>query len=274
MEFISNNNKELIWGILQETNIFNGIESNHFNKIHQLFEDTISTIHTNSTNMTLLEKNKVAMDTLIKKINGGHHKPSSNQNTNPIPVEIIYKSEDLQQKRSDDFNIKLKEQQDNLNTLINPNKPKDISFIDETSSEDKPIGEEMDRLIAERLASRERELEIPSMTAETETWINNNRDVKLTIDDKKVSFNENINEIKDESYQTYQSVEKSKIESTPEKSIFNKLKRKPIEIVEANATSDVKPNFNIEMELKKMRETQDKIVMMCSTILSTLQSKP
>ena len=58
MEFISNNNKGLIWGLLQESNIFDGIENENFARIQTLFEDTISNVHRSNTNLSLLEKNR------------------------------------------------------------------------------------------------------------------------------------------------------------------------------------------------------------------------
>ena len=185
MEFISNNNKGLIWGLLQESNIFDGIENENFARIQTLFEDTISNVHRSNTNLSLLEKNKLTMNTLIKKINDEKSKPKKS-------IQMVYRAEDIQNKREQEFNVKLKEQQDNLNKMINPTKPKAMSFSDETSNEDKPIGDDMDRLIAERLATRERELEIPQITKETEQWLNNNREVKLKIENKSVSFNSKL----------------------------------------------------------------------------------
>jgi len=56
--------------------------------------------------------------------------------------------------------------------MINPTKPKEINFNDNIKDdEDRPIGNDMDRLIAERMASRERELEIPQVSEEAKKMV-------------------------------------------------------------------------------------------------------
>ena len=267
MEFISNNNKGLIWGLLQESNVFDGIENENFARIQTIFEDTISNVHRSNTNLSLLEKNKLAMNTLIKKISDEKSKPKKS-------IQMVYRAEDIQNKREQEFNVKLKEQQDNLNKMINPAKPKAMSFSDETSNEDKPIGDDMDRLIAERLATRERELEIPQITKETEQWLNNNREVKLKIENKSVSFNESVTNIPKPVDRNIELVVdnitenrvNSIVENKIENSIFNKLKRK----------QDVQPiqstGLNIEQEIHALRENQNKLMDLCTQILDILQN--
>ena len=69
MEFISNHNKGLIWGLLQESDAFNGIENDKFTNIQAMFEDTVINVDRTNSKLTLLEKNKLTMNTMIKKIN-------------------------------------------------------------------------------------------------------------------------------------------------------------------------------------------------------------
>ena len=288
MEFISNNNKGLIWGLLQESNVFDGIENENFARIQTIFEDTISNVHRSNTNLSLLEKNKLTMNTLIKKINDEKSKPKKS-------IQIVYRAEDIQNKREQEFNLKLKEQQDNLNKMINPVKPKAMSFSDETINEDKPIGDDMDRLIAERLATRERELEIPQITKETEQWLNNNREVKLKIENKTVSFNEKVtnipkpvdrnielvvDNITDRVSNIAENRVNSIVENKVENSIFNKLKRKQdVSTVQVSAPMSVPfqlqssgVGVNIEQEIHELRENQNKLMDMCTQILDILQN--
>ncbi len=171
MDFISNNNKAMIWGLLQDSNIFEGIENEKYNLIQKTFEDTISEIHKNNNGVPLLEKNKMAMNELIININKNKNKITSR---NENPLEMIYTATDLQNHRTNELTIKLKEQQDSMNLLMNPEKPQDVNFSDTSLGDDKPIGDEMDRLIAERMSSRERELELPPVTKEAEKWLNTN----------------------------------------------------------------------------------------------------
>ena len=181
MNYLSNDNKGLLWGVLQESNLFDGIENHKFQKIKNIFENTLYTINLNYPNKSLIEKNKITIDELTQKIN--HEKKQVEPK-----IQMVYKSEDLKLERINDFNMKLK-QQDYLNVVINRNKPREINFNDNTI-DDKPIGDDMDRLISEKLASRERELEIPPMAENALSWLNNGRDIP---EKKKVSFNEHVN---------------------------------------------------------------------------------
>ena len=56
MDFISNNNKAMIWGLLQDSKIFEGIGNEKYNLIQKTFEETIHEIHRSGTNIPLLEK--------------------------------------------------------------------------------------------------------------------------------------------------------------------------------------------------------------------------
>ncbi len=276
MEFNSNNNKGLIWGLLQESNIFQGIDDKQFPKIQAILEDTINNIEATQSSYDLMAKNKMAMAELIFKINTEKNKPVKSSK-----VQMIYTSDDLSKERKDNFNNKLKQQQDNLNTYINPKVPEEPKFKDDG---DKPIGDDMDRLIAERMANRERELDVPQISKEAEEWINNSKEVKplpeIPIDsDKKVTFD-------------LQSQEKIPVQETIFNSdtnlsendtsniklevnnIFSKLKRKTLPIRVDNDDNTDK-RWNIEelinkKEFELLLENQEKIIGFCKSIIEKL----
>ena len=276
MEFNSNNNKGLIWGLLQESNIFQGIDDKQFPKIQAILEDTINNIEATQSSYDLMAKNKMAMEELIFKINTEKNKPVKSSK-----VQMIYTSDDLSKERKDNFNNKLKQQQDNLNTYINPKVPEEPKFKDDG---DKPIGDDMDRLIAERMANRERELDVPQISKEAEEWINNSKEVKplpeISIDsDKKVTFD-------------LQSQEKIPVQETIFNSdtnlsendtsniklevnnIFSKLKRKTLPIRVDNDDNTDK-RWNIEelinkKEFELLLENQEKIIGFCKSIIEKL----
>lgn len=276
MEFNSNNNKGLIWGLLQESNIFQGIDDKQFPKIQAILEDTINNIEATQSSYDLMAKNKMAMEELIFKINTEKNKPVKSSK-----VQMIYTSDDLSKERKDNFNNKLKQQQDNLNTYINPKVPEEPKFKDDG---DKPIGDDMDRLIAERMANRERELDVPQISKEAEEWINNSKEVKplpeIPIDsDKKVTFD-------------LQSQEKIPVQETIFNSdtnlsendtsniklevnnIFSKLKRKTLPIRVDNDDNTDK-RWNIEelinkKEFELLLENQEKIIGFCKSIIEKL----
>jgi hypothetical protein len=256
MEFTSTDNKGMIWGLLQESNIFADIENEKFANIQSIFEDTIQTINITKQNLPLLEKNKLTMETLMQKINDEKSKPKKT-------IQVVYRAEDLQSKRTEDFNMKLKQQQESMNSMMNVSKPKEVTFSDETNDDDKPIGDEMDRLIAERLASRERELEIPSMTKETEAWLN-------------TSNTSNTNNIINNEFQnkTEPIIAKTKTSGTSD--IFSKLKRKTENILinsqsNNNSSNDIGIDVSIKEEILKIRSDQEIIKQTCLQILEILQ---
>ena len=293
MDFISNNNKAMIWGLLQDSNIFEGIGNEKYNLIQKTFEETIHEIHRSGTNIPLLEKNKMAMNELITKINKerNNNRPNnsninSNNNHSEKPLEMIYTASDLQNQRANEMSLKLKEQQDSMNTLMNPSKPKDVNFSDTSLADDKPIGEEMDKLIAERMASRERELEVPPITKETEQWLNTNKDTASTTNstsisihrepmpEKRVSFDsttpmdnmlpKTVTNTPDINTNTSTNTSNNNT-NTSNNSIFSKLKRKTDNIVTDNS--------NIVDELKIIKETQEQLKNTCNQILEILQNK-
>ena len=93
MEYTSNDNKGLLWGILQESNIFDGINNSEFDKIKHIFENTIYNINLNNSNKSLIDKNKITIEEMIGKIN-------KERNTRESPkIQVVYKAEDLKQEK-------------------------------------------------------------------------------------------------------------------------------------------------------------------------------
>jgi hypothetical protein len=75
----------------------------------------------------------------------------------PPQLQTIYKAEDIQKERQTAFNMELKKKEEEMASIITLRKPEEIKFTDDVY--DRPIGDDMERLLAETLASRERELE-------------------------------------------------------------------------------------------------------------------
>ena len=276
-DYISNNNKGMLWGILQENNIFANINNDKFNNIQSIFENTIQTIYKTNRNvpLSLIEINKMTIETLIPEINKEKNKQSV-----PSNIQMIYKSEDLQKQRESNFNLKLKEQQDSLNTLMNPKIPQEPNFNDVNINEDRPIGGDMDKLIAERMANRERELEIPKMSKEAENWVNNSQNIKLETVEKKVSFNDNhiINNINNnESNENKDESPKQALSNLLNKLKKKELKDNKVDIIQDNKVDIIQDNkvdiiqdsiFKIEESINRLRENQEKLMDICTIILN------
>jgi len=79
-------------------------------------------------------------------------------------IEEIYRADDLQKNRMSELEIRLKEKQSEMDVMLNNKKPEQIDFTDKSITDDKLSSNEMDRLLAEALSSRSRELEtlVPS----------------------------------------------------------------------------------------------------------------
>ena len=292
MDYVSNNNKGLLWGILQESNIFQGIRSEKFDEIKSIFDNTIHNISTQHSQKGIMEKNKMTIEELISRIN-------EVKKANEPKIKVIYKAEDLQLERARELNDKLKKYEDDMGTIGKVKKPDEINFSDTTwNVDDKPIGDEMDRLISEKMASRERELEIPAISSDAEKWITNGRD---NLEKKKVSFveGENIKQLPIDS-NTNRSVSEVSLRNTPRvdkvvDNIFNILKRKTIELDSKNKISDVTTdgsttttvnridysksidNNSISMntlkqELAIVREKQDLLMNICHDILKSVRA--
>jgi len=231
MSFLGKENKGLLWSLLQDNNTFEGLSNDKFPFVQKKFEDILKDVNIQYNNTGLLEKNKVAIEMSIDMIN------KEKRDTNK-KVQIIYKAEDLQDERKLKLNQEYNEQKQNLDMLINPSKPAEINFNDKNNDyDDRPIGDDMDRLIAERMASRERELEIPKVSEEAKKWINNDNNIT----DPIINNTENQIEKKEERKVTFKEDNIT--------TIFDKLKKKTIE-TEVREEIDLKKEYNLLLNKK------------------------
>jgi len=232
MSFLAQENKGLIWTLLQDNNTFDGLTNDKFAFVQKKFEDILNHINIEYGNNGLLEKNKIAIEMSIDMIN--KEKKGIDKK-----IQMIYKAQDLEDERKSKLNEEYNQQKQQLDTMINPTKPKEINFNDNIKDdEDRPIGNDMDRLIAERMASRERELEIPEISEEAKKWLNN---------DNKI--NNNIETIKEEQREDRKEPKKVSFNDNNVNNIFDKLKKKTIE-KEVREEIDFKKEYNLLLSKK------------------------
>lgn len=244
MSFLDKENKGLLWNFLQENDMFNGIPNEKFSDINKKFESILSNVNTEYNNTGVLEKNKIAISMSIDMID----KVKKEQNNSKL--KVIYKSNDMKNEQSDKLNNAYNEQKTNLDMMINPKKPKDIIFTDKPDSDiDTPIGDDMDRLIAERMKTREKELDIPNISEEAKQWVNNNNNLENTHDAKE------INEDKQEKKVSFELLDKP--------SIFEKFKKKPESTFIKN---EVLEEINIKNELAKLKSSISQLDKYISSI--------
>ena len=161
-EMIVNSNKSVIKKVIHEVN---KIKAQNENTAKQMQLQT--QMRAQAQPQAPISQNQLPIPMPI------HLKPSPPLIT-PIPaptkkpkIEEIYRADDIKKTRMSELEIRLKEKQAEMDTMLNNKKPEQIDFSDkalgrnkESDLYDKKLAsDEMDRLLAETLASRERELE-------------------------------------------------------------------------------------------------------------------
>jgi hypothetical protein len=235
-DFTKNENKSIIWGLLQEGGVFNDIPNTYFENIKRLFESSILSMkqdfdiffdkndegdddYDKKASEMIVNSNKAVIKKMINEL-GKFKKPrqqpqqqqqqqqqqSHNQvpptNVLPIPprfganpdsrittpgskkqkIEEIYRADDLQNHRMSELESRLKEKQEEMDTMLNNKKPTSIDFSDSKLNDNKLASDEMEKLLAHALSSRQRELDQLSMNTthdkskNAEEWISGSND--------------------------------------------------------------------------------------------------
>jgi hypothetical protein len=105
--------------------------------------------------------------------------PRYNLSTKKPKIEEIYRSDDLQKSRMTEIEIRLKEKQEEMNNMLNNKKPNDIDFAYKKLDlfDTKLASSDMDKLLAEALSSRQRELDQVKLNNEP-NGLNNNKNAE------------------------------------------------------------------------------------------------
>ena len=185
--FSTNENKALLWSVLHGSGKFIGIPDSQQHTIQEMFDSTIRDMsehyRKSSQPVNLNAINKEAVVVICNKIEAikqrqqqqqqpykNQHIPQQQQiyqkKQQQVPqLETIYRAEDLHKERQNAFQNEFKKKEEEMSSILKLKKPEEINFTDDVY--DKPIGNDMERLLAEALASRERELEQIKNTAFT-----------------------------------------------------------------------------------------------------------
>ena len=268
--FTSSENKGLLWSVLHGGGRFNGVPDASLKKVQVMFETTLNEMNEafQKTNQSidLSVMNKEAVYAICKKLDNlmaEENKKSTitidQKKQQQIPqLETVYRAEDIQKERQSAFNMELKKKEEEMSSIIKLRKPDEIKFTDDVY--DKPIGDDMERLLAETLASRERELEqLNNSTGKedkivAEKWINPNPNKESTSPNlnsvadsldkkKKVSFNVET-EPEDEQVSSSSSTTMTEPESTETALELNALMNKFKKINTNKNSQNVNNNNN------------------------------
>ena len=268
-------NKEMLWTTLQESGAFAGLTREQFQPAQLAFDRSVQQA-SRSIPGSLSDVNKHIIRQFVQtELPMLRSNPNPNQTQNPKKkkIEMVYRAEDLQTERASEFDRQLREKQAEMDSFLTLKKPTDVSFTDAASAEDKPIGGEMSRLIAQELAARERELVQlkPEDIKKAQQWIgttdNNSNAIKpdLTPSNnfakKSVSFSEEEHEV--EQYDPDESNGEN-FEETD--FIFSKFKKinEPLTETKANAPPiTLQQLYNKLLELEQSMNAKHAEIMAC-----------
>lgn len=288
--FSTNENKSLLWSVLHGSGKFTGIPDSEIHVIKQMFEQTIYEIsehhRTSNQSVNLNAINKEAVMIICKKMENikrsqqqtfhNHHFKQINEKKQQIPqLETIYKAEDIHRERQNFFQNELKKKEEEMSSVLKLKKPEQIDFTDEIY--DKPIGNDMERLLAEALASRERELEqiknVSFHSPQSDSFVNlkdnntnNNNNMEGNKNkeiEKRVHFENELQIIHSNQHEVYENnetVSNKSDEDEDVKFIFNKLKKiktKRNEYNNSNANRDIHDDviFQMSEDIKYIKGT-------------------
>lgn len=165
--FLSHENKAMVWQFLSDAKAFSGIPEQYFERVKNLYESTLSDI--SKLDNTLVEKNKAVIAEMMNKL--PYLKNSS----------LLRPLEEVKITVNNDF----KNKQEEFISLVKHKSPTEPNFTDTT---DEPLDTTvMNNMLNNMVASRERELNQvqPPLPEKNVQQLNNNSD---STESKKVSF--------------------------------------------------------------------------------------
>ncbi len=289
-ELANATNKRILWDILKDNNVFDRLQNFQYPEVKRTFDsvvlNTSSQIESSMNNYSTVEKNKILIEHLIPAIDSiRKNTPNSHLPSAPT-MKVIYDANNIG-KINQPFHIK-KSEQSEYNTeqyniqkrerdlTLEANVPSDIDFKDKSLENDKPIGEDMDRLIAERLSARERELSLLPPPPPSISSNKNDDDDKGDITRKKeyrknVSFSSSIELVQPQDGNINPNINDEFVSNTSFGKIHSKLKLKRNGTSESvrggnqtNDFSDTNTKFQITEKqyielMEKIRTLEDKI---------------
>ena len=146
----TNENKALIWNLLQNNGHFNNISSDKFKDVQTSFENTVSHVYNNQSGESIIELNKIVIKLFIDKLNYFKQKEVKEGNNSNLESISNLKSE-MADEINNNFNLKKQELEDSMKREV----PNEIDF---TISKDEPIKEDIDKLINNVITNRNLEI--------------------------------------------------------------------------------------------------------------------
>ena len=142
-DFLTQKNKGIIWSLLSDQQMFDGINPQYKLEIQEKFEKTLTGISTQGRFYNLVEKNKEAIRIMVLMLEDYKKKQEP------------YTNLEIQERRQKHFESELEKKKNEFNVISKKPNPDDIIFSDEM---DKPLDENMDILLERAMALRAQQL--------------------------------------------------------------------------------------------------------------------
>ena len=142
-DFLTQKNKGIIWSLLSDQQMFDGINPQYKLEIQEKFEKTLTGISTQGRFYNLVEKNKEAIRIMVLMLEDYKKKQEP------------YTNLEIQERRQKNFQNELEKKKNEFNVISKKSNPDDINFSDEM---DKPLDENMDILLERAMALRAQQL--------------------------------------------------------------------------------------------------------------------
>jgi len=180
IHFTSNENKGLLWKILENGSVFNGISDEYVSNIRRDFEEKIRELigRDNSGGYSLMQLNKMFISEMIVNV--------EKFKENIRKTQILPKP-----NQSSSFDNAVKKKKDDLNSFI-VKPPVKVDFSDKI---DEAIGESnIGAMLAETIARRERELNFVLDNQNKNEKNSNNNSIKIgeILNTKQVRFSDKV----------------------------------------------------------------------------------
>ena len=236
-KFTSNQNKGLVWKLLCDDGIFATIPETKAGAVKEDFDRKIETIARQITAAdTIVNLDKRVISEMIDK-----YKKKE-------PPQPQYNAAEISETRQKVFQAELKTKQNEFNTFNAVRVPDKIDFSDNLDS---PMGSEMDKILAQQIALREKQLNMVLKTQDKEAatkWIQNPGEGNKTEEPVKLKIGENISMTLKEPPTKVKKVNFS--ETTEDDTFMALLKRKDIDVPTsfvptANVPTSFVPTANV-----------------------------
>ena len=190
MSFNSEKNKGMLWSILVENGVFNGIDESFFSDVKSVFENGILKLQNKEDD--LINLNKDFIQSMLIEIPKFRVTPVNKK----IQISDNFKtSDEIKSERIEELNLQMMNAKTDFESTMTLNKPEEINFNDK--NDDQFSGNLEDQL-ANAISSRNLDIEQMTLSNQStkkkaELWIGNNPDLSSNKErkKKKVSFIDN-----------------------------------------------------------------------------------